>query len=209
MLEADPAARCSSLDEVLAHPWMNPTPGLRTPLSTYEAKATYAALRWPEEVRYDVCQAPMAPESRTSDDQNLNNILELVSRLCEAAPYNRSSTRVSGWAWTPVILKIRSRAALHWTRLFRTSKVQYINHSQPILSTGNARPAWKMPNSIPQNRRSLRCRAAIKQCGRGGQPISTPTSLARDVNFMRRFSELCTLYSSFTKRAYTTYSDMY
>ncbi|KAI9441458.1 kinase-like domain-containing protein [Lactarius indigo] len=89
MLEADPASR-ASLDEVLAHRWMNPTPGLRSLLGVYKVAnaATYAALRWSEKVDHDLFRAP-ADDARR--DQNLADILELL----------------------------RSRAALHWTWLFR------------------------------------------------------------------------------------------
>jgi hypothetical protein len=104
MLEADPAAR-ASLDEVLAHRWMNPIPRL---IGAYKgAKATYATLRWPEKVLHDAWR-----------NKNLANILELVARLCEAP----NTRRPIDLTWTPVVPRLRSRAALHWTSWFRALK---------------------------------------------------------------------------------------
>ncbi len=116
MLEADPAAR-ASLNEVLAYRWMNPTPGPRS-LGAYKAaKATnYAGLRWPEKVDHDLFRAPNDDAWR---NKNLADVLELVARLCEA-PNTRRPTRLSDLTLTltPVVPKLRSRAALHWTSLF-------------------------------------------------------------------------------------------
>jgi hypothetical protein len=111
MLQADPAAR-ASLDEVLAHRWMNPTPGPRTLGTTYET--TYAALRWPEKVDRDSL-------FRATDDarrkKSLANILELVAQLCEVP-----DTRPPDLPWTPVVTSLCSRALLHWTSLLRALK---------------------------------------------------------------------------------------
>ncbi|KAH8996754.1 hypothetical protein EDB92DRAFT_2112430 [Lactarius akahatsu] len=89
MVEADPVA-CASLDEVLAHWWMDPTPGPRSLLGTYKAAnaTTYAALRWPEKVGLDLFYAPADDAWRK---QNFADILELVARLCEA-PNTRRPT---------------------------------------------------------------------------------------------------------------------
>ncbi|KAI9465927.1 kinase-like domain-containing protein [Lactarius psammicola] len=118
MLEADPAAR-ASLDEVLAHPWMNPTPGPRSPLGAYKAAkvTTYAALRWPEKVDHSLFRTP--DDARRNE--NLTDILGLVARVCEA-PNSGRPTWLLDLTWTPVVPGLRSRAALHWTSLFRALK---------------------------------------------------------------------------------------
>ena len=114
MLEADPAAR-ASLDEVLAHRWMNPIPGPRSLLGAYEAaKPTYAALRWSETIDHnDLFRAPDDPWR----NKNLGNILELVAQLCEAPDIRRPDQ-----TWTSVVPRLRSRASLHWTRLLGALK---------------------------------------------------------------------------------------
>jgi hypothetical protein len=99
MLEADPAVR-ASLDEVLAHRWMNPT--------LVPRKTTYAALRWPEKVDH-LFRAP----DDAWRNKYLANILELVALLCEAPDTWRPHL-----TWTPVLLRLRSRALLHWTISF-------------------------------------------------------------------------------------------
>ncbi|KAH9042719.1 hypothetical protein EDB85DRAFT_1089190 [Lactarius pseudohatsudake] len=109
MVEVDPVARVS-LDEVLAHRWMNPTSGPRSLLDDYKAAnaTTHVALRWPEKVDHDLFRAPADGAWRK---QNLADILELVARLCEA-PNTRRPTELT---WTLIVPKLRSRAALHWT----------------------------------------------------------------------------------------------
>lgn len=89
MAEADSVAR-TSLDEVLAHQWMNPTPGPRSLLGAFKAAnaTTHAALRWQEKVDRDLFRAPADDAWR---NQNLADILELVARLCEA-PNTRRPT---------------------------------------------------------------------------------------------------------------------
>ena len=114
MLEADPAVR-ASLDEVLAHRWMNPIPGPRSLVGAYEAaKTTYAALRWAEAVDHDGF-------FRTPDDgwrnKHLGNILELFAQLCEAPDIRRPDQ-----TWPSVVPRLRSCAWLHWTRLFGALK---------------------------------------------------------------------------------------
>ena len=113
MLQADPAAR-ASLEEVLAHRWMNSAPGHRSLRGcAFEAtKTAYAALRWPEKVDRDSL-------FRATDDarrkKGLANTLELVAQLCEGLgpPDPRS---------TPVVTGFRSRALLYWTSLLRALK---------------------------------------------------------------------------------------
>ncbi|KAH9050326.1 hypothetical protein EDB84DRAFT_600329 [Lactarius hengduanensis] len=80
----------ASLDEVLAHRWMNPTLGPRSLLGDYKAAdaTTHAALRWPEKVDHVLFRAP-ADDARRK--QNLADILELIARLCEA-PNTRRPT---------------------------------------------------------------------------------------------------------------------
>jgi len=118
MLEADPVAR-ASLDEVLAHQWMNPTPGLYSLIGAYKAaEATYAALRWPEMVE------------RNLDDVWRNKnfaILELVAGLCEAPNTRRSTWDVS---WAPVVPRLRTCAQLHWTSLLHTFKGRRQNNAR-------------------------------------------------------------------------------
>ena len=114
MLEVDPAVR-ASLDEVLAHRWMNPTPGPRILLGAYEtAKTTYAALRWTETVDHNDLFCAPDDEWR---NKNLGNILELVAQLCEAPDIRRPDQ-----TWTSVVPRLRSRALLHWTRLLSALK---------------------------------------------------------------------------------------
>ena|ERR1700744_2746607 len=110
MLQADPAAR-ASLEEVLAHRWMNPTRGQRGHLGgAFEAtKMTYAALRWPEKVDHDSLFHATDDARRK---KGLANTLELVAQLCEAlGPPDPPSTLI--------VTGLRNRALLHWTSLFR------------------------------------------------------------------------------------------
>lgn len=111
MLQADPAAR-ASLDEVLAHRWMNPTPGPHTLGATYET--TYAALRWPEKVD---CDSPFRATNDARRNENLDTILELVAQLCEVP-----DTRPPDLPCTPVVPRLRIRALLHWTSFLRALK---------------------------------------------------------------------------------------
>ncbi|KAF8271127.1 kinase-like domain-containing protein [Lactarius quietus] len=100
MLQADPAAR-ASLDEVLAHRWMNPTPGPRNLQAP--VKPTYASLTWLEKNDDDVWR-----------NKNVANILELIAHPCEAP-----NTRPPDLTWIPAMSRLRSRALLHWTNLLR------------------------------------------------------------------------------------------
>lgn len=119
MLQADPAVR-ASLDEVLAHRWMNPVLVPRNLPSAYKAtKTTYAALRWPEKVDHLF----RAPEDAwryeaTRRDKYLANILELVALLCEAPDTQRP--HLTGTP--PVLLRLRGCALLQWTSFLRALK---------------------------------------------------------------------------------------
>ncbi|KAF8504578.1 kinase-like domain-containing protein [Russula emetica] len=87
MLQANPATR-ASLDEVLKHPWMNP--------STFQ----HAALKWPDQVDRKCFYRITAIDSKNGDDawRSLVHALELVSHLCE--PSNGGDSRAHTRSFT-------------------------------------------------------------------------------------------------------------
>jgi len=135
MLQANPAAR-ASLDEVLKHPWMNPS-ATRCPrmllLGADSDVPKHAALKWPDQVNRKWFNRIAAIESKNGSDawRSLVHALELVSHLCEpcsggdSRAHTRSFTshmsRLSrvrellDRALSSLLAKIRSRAVLEWS----------------------------------------------------------------------------------------------
>jgi serine/threonine protein kinase len=132
MLQANPAAR-ASLDEVLTHPWMNPS-AFRCPrmllLGADSDVPKHAALKWPDQVDRKWFYRIAAIEPENGDDawRSLAHALELVSQLCEACSggdsrahtsrsftsHNRLSRELPDRALS-LLARIRSRAVLEWS----------------------------------------------------------------------------------------------
>jgi hypothetical protein len=97
MLHADPAAR-ASLEEVLNHPWMYSSKSAYTRRPNSDSflsaegntpmAATYAALKWPDEINHERFHVCAALDSADGDSEEawryLTETLALVSCLCEA-----------------------------------------------------------------------------------------------------------------------------
>lgn len=134
MLQANPTAR-ASLDEVLKHPWMNPS-AFRCPrillLGADSDMPKHARLKWPDQVDRKWFYRIAAIESKNGDDawRSLAHALELVSHLCEpcsggdSRAHTRSLTsHLSGLSRVrelpdralSLLAKIRSRAVLEWS----------------------------------------------------------------------------------------------
>ena len=142
MLQANPTAR-ASLDEVLKHPWMNPSakkcPRM-FPLGADSDVPKYAALKWPDQVDRKCFNRIAAIESKNGDDawKNLVHTLELVSHLCDPCScgdsrgHTRSFTSHMSRLSREVrevlnralssLAKIRSRAVLEWSIPDSTSR---------------------------------------------------------------------------------------
>jgi hypothetical protein len=84
MLQADPVAR-ASLDEVLAHPWMQRVSRCPGKLSVGADVPKHAALRWPDQVNCQTFYRIAALESRNGDDawKSLDNALGLFLRRAQ------------------------------------------------------------------------------------------------------------------------------
>jgi serine/threonine protein kinase len=134
MLQANPAAR-ASLDEVLKHPWMNPS-AIRCPrmllLGADSDVPKHAALKWPDQVDHKSFYRIAAIESKNGDDawKSLVHALEFVSHLCDpcsggdSRAHTRSfSSHMSGISRVrelpdralSLLAEIRSRAVLEWS----------------------------------------------------------------------------------------------